>query len=1139
MRALFYGCLIICSLLGCVSSVPQPQPISATVAQGSGKFIVLRCIDPADCSDTTFLVTVLPSTGQLFTAQGSPNDPVSTFTRLDLMQTTGIRLSNRIVYYLPFHEVYNDVANTIVSDAFRYKADTGSSEAQCLVVTLQQKLLPIGGGSGYSMLFDGVDDIVVTPVDSWFPTRAFTVMLWIRVYDRLKPATIFSFFGANGPLFEIFNPRDLTCIVGFSVLSPSNIDVSDGKWHHVAATWSSSSKTCRIFVDGNISAVAVTSATTPNLEKTGTIVLGNRQACDILDTFEHRAADSEARSSKTITVGPIAGNSALNFSTVPSALLMEHVINRAYGSAAPIASTYNDSPLHEEPYVNYRQRSDYLLCRCTGGCFNPNLAFGGEMDDFRIYSFEKTIAEIRVESRFVFSPILNSTTQRPQLEQQYFGMQLWLTFDNITDVKIVDSSGNNRTSFRGSNAKRRFPCHKKREPFQVVSSTGVLGGTDAFMNIGASSRFEIKLPGIAGVGNKNVTVRPRFRFNKKSGGGTFYHAVCGYSGILTVPMVAQSGSSVGETGCVFYTPNPLILIPDVFEYSISNVPFVTEPDPSSIVFNYSMAIYRESNVIPSNYLVGLQAEAISVVKLMVTRLDLNALNVAVTALPKYANVWIALEARCGDVPQCQLPISTVSWETSGSSFIDSSSLSKFPDWKYVQPPFGTPLYQTGPKLCDTDRYFTPEQILPSTCCKIGKYYLNDTIFKRPSQGNPMFLNSSKWDWIMWEEIDFSSLPYGESEVNSTLQGVIVQCLVYDGSLEVPLDNSTNCFISNCFPPDSRIKVQSAVPSTPAAVLRAVLSQKIDKLESLLRLNAQFDRLAINAAAALGNVDILRMLFNAGSPRWDYDAIELASELGSLAAVNYLLSQTSRQGYEGKRTGAKCLVRGDSAASFTGFVTVIPYFLASAMTGVSGELGSVKLLWSKSQLTDRAPNFPVSRLQTVSFRGLLSRAPKPDGRIILKGAKVQGFQNEPVVIKPANPTTQSTLQTCLRMFVTEQPRNGYIYNVDDSFGLQRCKDANFSKSDSGTMNEITCREFGMGIYFANTVWNQSTFSNTPKRPIVYPSRILTPVFEPMPGVKIRRNQDLISQTPVGILNASTDNVTGCYLPLMLTLFAHAM
>jgi len=157
--------------------------------------------------------------------------------------------------------------------------------------------------------------------------------------------------------------------------------------------------------------------------------------------------------------------------------------------------------------------------------------------------------------------------------------------------------------------------------------------------------------------------------------------------------------------------------------------------------------------------------------------------------------------------------------------------------------------------------------------------------------------------------------------------------------------------------------------------------------------------------------------------------------------------------------------------------------------------------------------------------LMSRAPRPDGKTVLKDVRVQGFQYEPVVITPATAAAQNTLQTCLRMLVNVQPKNGHLYNVDDSFGLQRCKDSNFSKSDSGTVHEIVCREFGMDVYFVNTLWNQSTFSNSPKRPIVYPSQIMTPVYKPMSGVKIRRNQDLISQKPIGILNASTNNITG--------------
>jgi hypothetical protein len=490
--------------------------------------------------------------------------------------------------------------------------------------------------------------------------------------------------------------------------------------------------------------------------------------------------------------------------------------------------------------------------------------------------------------------------------------------------------------------------------------------------------------------------------------------------------------------------------------------------------------------------------------------------------PKYANVWIAIEGRCSDIPECQSPISTVSWETSGSSFIDVSSFSKFSDWKYVRPPFATRLYQSGPVICNTTKYFTPELILPSKVCKIGKYYLNNSIFHRPRQGDPLFLMSSKWNNAMLELVDFSRLPYGGSSVNDTLQGVIVECLVYEGSFEIPLDNCTCCYISNCFPPYNRVVVQSALPSTPAAVLRAVLSQNANKLDSLLRIMAPFDRSAINAAAALGNVDILRMLLDQGSSLWDDDAIELASTLGSSAAVDFLRSRTTSQGYQGKRAGAKCLVRGDTTASFTGFVTQTPFFIASGASSASGNLGSLILRWSKPQLTDTPPNFPVSRLQNVTFWGLLSRNPRPHGSQLLKGGVFQGFQTEPIEIHPILKTTEGSSHMCVRTFVDEYPQKGSVYNVDDSFGSHNCKNI------TSATNEILCREFGEDVYFFKAESNQSTFSNNPLRPTVYPTRTLSPVFEPFIGVKIRKNQDSLSQSPVGILNASSDITTGSHL-----------
>ncbi len=1122
--------------MGClfwtVASAPQPIDIAAKVRQGSGTFIVLECMILSECSDTAFLITALPTKGQIFRARGFPHQPASTFERSDLIQSTGVQLSNRIVYYLPFHEVFNAAlnGNMLESDTFSFRAGIGSSEARCLIEISSQQLLPIGGGSGYSLLFDGIDDITVTPVDSWFPTEAFTFMLWIRVYDRTKQATILSYFGDQAPVFEISNPLNLTCVIGFLPLSPSNIDVSDGEWHHIAATWSSSSMTCKIIVDGSLQAVAIASSGLQNLKKSGTIVLGNRQACDMLDPSEIRARDTQSKASKTIIVTPEAENDAFTFSAKPSTLLMQHVANRAHAFSTPAVSVGDTSPLQGDPYINSRQRSDYLLCRCTGGCFHQSLAFAGEMDDLRLYSFEKTIPEIRVESKFVFiqkeskSQQLNKT--RPQLDQQFHGLQLWMTFDVINGSLIADDSGQNRSSYRGSSATQRFPCHKKREPFHIVSSTGVLGGLFCAKSINAASRIEVKLPGVVGIGNRNETLLPFFRFNKKQGGGQFYHAACGYSGILAASMLALGNSLVGPTGCIIYVPNQVSTMVDVIEYSISNVAFPTEQetDPAYIDFSYSISFFRESNVIPSNYLVGLQADKISVVKLLMTRPDSSRLSAAIHGLPQNANLWIAIEARCADIQQCQPPINTLSWETSGSSFIDSSSFLNFSYWKYVRPPFASNLHQAGPSICGTDQYFTPEPTLPSKVCKIGKYFLNDTIFYRPNQGDPLYLEFSKWNWIMWEMSDFSRLPYGGLNVNNTLQGVIVECLVYAGSNEVPLDNCTCCYISNCFPPYGRILPQSALPSTPAAVLRAVLQQNIDKLDSLLNIGAPFDRSAINAAAALGSIEILTKLFGRISIRWDYDAIELASNFGFPAVVNFLKSRTGMQGYEGKRTGAKCLVRGDNAASFTGFVTSTPYFLASGVRGALGQLGSLTIRWSKAQFTDVLPNYPVSRLQNVSFFGMPSSAPKPDDKQLLKSVFSQGFQNEPLVMQTSTSTSEFSRQTCQRFFIDQHPEHGHVYNLDDSFDFQRCK--LLAKDQSFSLNDITCREFGMGVYFFNVGLNQSTFLNTPPRPIVYPSRILNPVFEPVSGVKIAKNQEFISQLPLGILNASSNNVTGC-------------
>jgi len=167
----------------------------------------------------------------------------------------------------------------------------------------------VPGGAGYALLFS--DNIATVAPFHDMPTTELTFEAWLRTSDSCHTGAVVSYAektyssdkderikAANS--FVIWDIKDLIACRGFELLDkipdPENlscrssfknskesalakIDITDGKWHHVAVTWDSkkNGKTI-IYIDGMKRAEAETGITR-EIQPGGALVLGAEQDC--------------------------------------------------------------------------------------------------------------------------------------------------------------------------------------------------------------------------------------------------------------------------------------------------------------------------------------------------------------------------------------------------------------------------------------------------------------------------------------------------------------------------------------------------------------------------------------------------------------------------------------------------------------------------------------------------------------------------------------------------------------------------------------------------------------------------------------------------------------------------------------------
>jgi glucose/arabinose dehydrogenase len=125
---------------------------------------------------------------------------------------------------------------------------------------------------------DGNDDNVIRNPFAGFPTTAITAELWVKSSDTTKEAGIVSYAASSSAdEFQLRDYRALRVYVKGTRVD-TGIALNDGKWHHLAVTWTSTGGAVRVYKDGALAfsnSVPVQAGAT--LTGGGALVLGQEQ----------------------------------------------------------------------------------------------------------------------------------------------------------------------------------------------------------------------------------------------------------------------------------------------------------------------------------------------------------------------------------------------------------------------------------------------------------------------------------------------------------------------------------------------------------------------------------------------------------------------------------------------------------------------------------------------------------------------------------------------------------------------------------------------------------------------------------------------------------------------------------------------
>jgi hypothetical protein len=770
------------------------------VRMGEGKFFSLNTTGSGNAD---WVVVSLPQKGTLFQARNSSG----LLSRLHSIEAIGTQSPEGLFFYLPFHSVRS--GNPIDTIQFRAHPSTGLAS---LTISMDYvPPLPIGGGAGWALKFDGGNDIVTNNVEGWFPSQEFTIMIWMQSdASRRSGQAILSYSNFGGAAIEVLNTSNVQVSIGDVLLPATSMDINDGQWHHIAVTYSKASGKCKLFIDGRVSMDVQIPPTAPEIPRSGLLVLGNRPGCDLLSKEERDQISTHAilDSNKSSILFPANGNHALY--RKPSTMLRQLVTDRQHALGAPsIRNSHFGSPWNVYMAYDVEAAQSFLLDSTAGGCFDRRLSFAGLLDDLRsleplipqffsfsamtlttlarIYSFAKVADEISVEKDFNFFKIVNQADVpdrfRSQSSQFYHGLQLLHSFDPMSDLtsslpSVMDDSGNGRKSYCGGvkTSTLSSPVYAKRAPTSTCSTAPISGGLFYCLTHGYGDAskifFDVFLPGNFGPGSFTGTLYFRVDSLPKISAKNKLFNYNSPKIRNQEPMVARASVSLGNKVGVTVSNGIPTLFPsaDFFVYRLYDVGIFLDPtsmdDPSYPVLNYTVLLEPARLVVPIDMKVNIRTDLPAIIYPLAFAPDLTNPRVILfeNNLESSMAVQHLMELPCADIPDCSDWIIGSQFSqfeaASGASQLGQRTVLSYTVSK--SPSIAT---QATKRFCLTNEFSVGSpSLLPELHCKAAPIAMTDPLMVASVPSVRMFFSPFLWHLL---ETSTHTVPFPMGQTSST------------------------------------------------------------------------------------------------------------------------------------------------------------------------------------------------------------------------------------------------------------------------------------------------------------------------------------------------------------------------------------
>lgn len=289
--------------------------------------------------------------------------------------------------------------------------------------------VPYSGEGGHMLSFDGYDDIVVATVPLQtklignFP--AFSFSFWVKNTKRRSGQVLISAWARNpsnisekwlgGRQWALFDTGNLNFQVnGNSISQGTGFDIRDSNWHFVCLSWKIKSGLVDIFVDGDKKTIPAPIWEIPD---TLTLMLGNMQLVTEIvpaqkaenDVLYSRSLENAGKNLADSLLSPSYEDKWYAAQTMTSSLLSN--LNggmgspKDAGSVAGIPSSFTH--VHRAVVGAFRNAMFGVAdCNCAGYGAATQFAFGGHLDEFRMFNEARDTIDFSISLNHMYSPTM-------------------------------------------------------------------------------------------------------------------------------------------------------------------------------------------------------------------------------------------------------------------------------------------------------------------------------------------------------------------------------------------------------------------------------------------------------------------------------------------------------------------------------------------------------------------------------------------------------------------------------------------------------------------------------------------------------------------------------------------------------------